>query len=122
MGMNYSALIYAPNFDQWARPITFNPIASQPGAPTFEGRGIWHQDRLDIILEDGSVFVDQQDSMDILESEFPVAPQQLDRIVIPADGNVPAEGEFEVVSATRNGGGETNLVLRKWLPALPAAR
>jgi hypothetical protein len=114
MGVNFSALIYAPNFDQWARPITFNPVTSQPGQPTFSARAIWHQDRIDIVLEDGSIMVDQQDSIDILESEFPIAPQQLDRVVIPADNAVPAEGEFEVVSVTRNGGGETNLVLRAY--------
>jgi hypothetical protein len=120
MGMDFSALIYAPNFDQWARPITFNPVASQAGQPAFAARGIWHQDTLDLVLEDGSLYRDQQDSIDILEVEFPVLPQQLDRVVIPADNNIPAEGEFEVVSVTRNGGGETNLVLRKWVP--PALR
>jgi hypothetical protein len=122
MGMNFSTMIYAPNFAQWARPITFNPVASQPGQAAFAARGIWHQDRIDVVMMDGSMFVDQQDSMDILEAEFPILPQQFDRIVIPADNDIPAEGEYEVVSATRNGGGETNLVLRKWLPALPALR
>jgi hypothetical protein len=119
MGMNFSVLIYAPNFDQWAREITYNPVTSQPTVAPFVARGIWHQDKLEVVLEDGSVFIEQQDNMDVLESEFPVKPQQLDRIVIPADGTVPAEGEFEVVSVTRNGGGETNLVLRAYVTPKP---
>jgi hypothetical protein len=119
MGIDFSLMVYAPNFDIHARPITFNPLVSQPSQPAFAARGIWHQDRLEIVLEDGSLFIDQQDSIDILEVEFPVAPQQLDHVVIPADNAIPAEGEFEIVSVTRNGGGETNLALRKWLPALP---
>jgi hypothetical protein len=119
MGMNFSVLIYAPNFDQWAREITYNPVVSQPTVAPFAARGIWHQEKLEVVLEDGSVFIDQQDSIDILESEFPVQPQQLDRIVMPADGMVPAEGELEVVSVTRNGGGETNLIVRKYGTAKP---
>jgi hypothetical protein len=119
--MNFSTMIYAPNFEQWARPVTFYPIASQPNVPTFSGRGIYHSDKLQIPLEDGSVFVDQETSLDILESEFPVLPRQFDRVVIPQDGagGMPAVGEFEVVSATSNGGGETNLILRQWSAPLP---
>jgi hypothetical protein len=124
LGINFSTMVYAPNFDLWARPITVTPAASQPGAPAFAARGIWHQDRIDVVLEDGSIFVDQQDSIDVLETEFPILPQQLDRIDILQDGpgGMQAEGTFEIVSATRNGGGETNLVLRKLVPALPLRR
>jgi hypothetical protein len=119
MGLNFSALVYAPNFDMFARPITVYPFASQSGAPSFGARGIFHSDRIETALEDGSIFIDQQTSIDILEVEFPIIPQQGDRVVIPADGAVPAVGEFEVLAAYSNAGGETNLTLRAWLPAVP---
>jgi hypothetical protein len=116
MGVNYSTMIYAPNFLQFARPMTFYPLVSQPSVPSIDGRGIFHSDQIDVPLEDGSIFVDQRTSVDILESDFAVLPQQFDRLLIPQDGSggMPAEGEFEVVSVTRNAGGETNLVVRKW--------
>jgi hypothetical protein len=119
MGMNFEQLIYEPNFAQWARPVTFTPIVSQPAAGSIAARGIWHCDLLEEVLEDGSLFVAQRMTLDILESEFPVPPQQADQVTIPADNMVPAEGPFEVESVTRNGGGETTLALRKLVTAVP---
>jgi hypothetical protein len=118
VGVNYSLMIYAPNFTQFARPVTFYPVASQPGlGGGFAGRGIFHDGRLDVVLEDGSLYVNQETSLDILESDFAGVPmlQQFDRVNIPQDpGGMPAEGDFEVTTVTRNGGGETNLILREW--------
>jgi len=119
MGMNFEQMIYAPNFAQWARPITFMPIVSQPAVGGFAARGIWHCDLLEEVLEDGSLFVAQRMSLDILESEFPVLPEQGDQLTIPMDNMVRAEGSFEVDSVTRNGGGETTLALRKLVTAVP---
>ena len=45
-----------------------------------------------------------------------VLPQQGDLIHIPAEGMIPAEGDFEVTDVDRNGGGETTLAIRKWEP------
>jgi len=117
--MDFSLLIYSPNFTQWARPITFSPIVSNPSAGSSSARAIWHCDLQEDMLEDGSLLVSQRINIDILESEFPILPQQLDQVTIPADGGAPAEGSFEVLSVTRNGGGETNLVLRKLVAAVP---
>jgi len=126
VGIDYSALIYAPNFIQFARPITFYPAISAPAAGPFATRGIFHDGRVDVLLEDASLFVNQETSLDILESDFATAgmalPQQFDRVDIPQDGpgGMPAEGEFEVTTVTRNGGGEATLVLRKYsATALP---
>jgi hypothetical protein len=120
VGVNYSLMIYAPNFTQFARPVIFYPVTSSPGVASFNTRGIFHDGRLDVVLEDGSLYVNQETSLDILETDFANAgmplPQQFDRVVIPQDGpgGMIAEGEFEVTTVTRNGGGETNLILRKW--------
>jgi hypothetical protein len=125
VGINYSLMIYAPNFTQFARPVTFFPLVSAPATPSFACRGIFHDGRLDVVLEDGSLYVQQETSLDILETDFTGVglplPQQLDQLNIPQDGpgGMVAEGQFEVTSVTRNGGGETNLILRKVVVALP---
>jgi hypothetical protein len=125
MGVNYSLMIYAPNFIQFSRPVTFFPVVSQPLASGISMRGIFHSDQIDVVLEDGSVFVDQRTSLDILDTDFSGMPMpaQLDRFYIAQDGagGMAAVGTFEVVSFTSNAGGETNLILRKWQPtSLPA--
>jgi len=119
MGVNYATLIYAPAFDMFAGPVTFIPLSSQPGAPAYDGRGIFDTRMLNIVGEDGAIFGDQETILDILEIEFGVLPQQNDHVIIEADGDKPAQGEFEIINASTNGGGETTLVLRKWLAPLP---
>jgi len=118
-GVNFSALVYSPNYDMFARPVTFYPYASQPGGGAYLGRGIFSTRALDVIGLDGALLSDQQTILDIREVEFPVLPQQMDRLVIDAADAGPAEGEFEVTNTSTNGGGETTLVLRRWLPPAP---
>ena len=110
MGLNYSALPYLPAYDVFARPIDVLPA----GGAAYRRRGIYGTRPIAILAEDSSSVSDQETILDIREAEFSVLPRQGDRIFIPRDGDVPAEGEFEVMDATRNGGGETTLVIRKF--------
>jgi hypothetical protein len=119
MAVNFSKLVYEPNYDMFARPITITPLASQPGGAAYSNRGIFDTRALDVLAEDGSIFSDQQTILDILEVEFSVLPQQRDQVDIPAVEDIPAEGLFEVVDASSNGGGETTLVIRKVVTAKP---
>jgi hypothetical protein len=124
MGIDFSTLVYLPAFDFYARPITVTPIKSNPSGGPYTIRGIWTTQDTELMAEEGlAVLADQETILDVRDNEFfdagvPV-PQQGDLINIPADGNVPAEGDFEVVHTSRNGGGETTLVIRAWGPAEP---
>jgi hypothetical protein len=113
MGADFSTLVYSPNFDMWARSAVVTPLVSQPAVGSFTKRGIYNRNRLTVVLEDGSVMVEQETILDILAAEFPILPTQGDQIDIPADGKVPAAGSFSVISAWDNGGGEINLHLRQ---------
>lgn len=113
-GVDFSTLVYGPAFDMFARPVTFYPYASQPGAPGYPARGIFSTRQLDIVGLDGAIFSDQQTILDIREVEFAILPQQQDRCYIGVANAGPAQGEFEITDANTNGGGETTLVLRKW--------
>ncbi len=95
----------------FARPINVTPI----GGATYASRGIWHRDNNDFLAEDNSLVTDHKVSIDVLDSEFAVVPRQGDIIDIPADGTVPAEGTFTVLSAHGDGGGMTNLVLEEYI-------
>jgi hypothetical protein len=120
MALNFSTLVYLPNFDIFSRPIIVTPLASQPGLPAYNARGIFSTRDVDVGALDGSIVSDQQSILDVREIEFTVVPQQLDRIHIPADPDAgPALGDFEVVDADTNGGGETTLAIRKIQTAKP---
>jgi hypothetical protein len=119
MAVAFTTQVYLPNFDMFAVPITVIPLASQPGHPPYTARGIYDTDEIDIMAMDGSVISDQKTELDVREAEFPVVPKQNDRVIIPFDCNGKPLGEFEVIDANTNGGGETTLTLRKWETAEP---
>lgn len=121
MAVNFPTLVYLPNFDLFARPITITPLASQPGLPAYNARGIYDTRPIDVQAEDGSIISEQQTILDVLEAEFSVVPDQLDRIHIPADPDAGRDlGDFEVTNSETNGGGETTLVIRKIVTARPS--
>lgn len=120
MGVNYSSDIYWPNYEIWARPVTFYPVKSQPGVASYVGRGIFNTVSIDIAASDGSDFSEQRTILDILEVEFPILPVQQDRLFIPADpGGMPEAGWWEINGTDTNAGGESTLTLRKWMGATP---
>jgi hypothetical protein len=114
VALNYSVQVYRPAFNIFARPVTFvgNAVPSS-------GRGIYNTDTLDVMTEDGSVLSDQRTVLDILEEEYTVLPSQDDTVIIPADLDLPALGEFKVIDVKTNGGGETTLTLRKVVVSKP---
>jgi hypothetical protein len=115
MAIDFGLEVYAANYAVWARPIMVIPIASQPGMPSFDGRGIFHTGPVNVLLEDGSILSDQRTTLDVLEAEFGVLPGQRDIIRIPVDpdSGLPALGDFVVSDTSSNGGGETTLTLNK---------
>jgi hypothetical protein len=110
MAVNLDVLLQSPIFDFWAVPVTFMPV----GLPSFEGRGILNTYTTDVIGIDGSIYSDQRTILDIRESEFAVMPRQNDHVTIALDSNNVPKGEYQIVDATSNGGGQTMLTIRKY--------
>jgi hypothetical protein len=119
MGIDFTDLVYLPNYNVFARPVTFTPKASQPTAAPYLSRGIYGTEPIDVLAEEGSIFSDQRTILDVREAEFDVVPQQGDQVDIPADVGMPALGSYEIIEVKSNGGGETTLSLRKLVPAKP---
>jgi len=113
MAVNLDVLLQSPIFDFWAVPCTFIPLASQPGAGSYSGRGILNTYALDVTAQDGSIYSDQRTILDIRESEFAVLPQQDDHVVIAKDCNNVPKGEYQIIDADSDGGGQTCLTIRK---------
>lgn len=124
MAVDFSTLVYLPNFDMFARQIIVTPLASQPGMPSYTARGIYDTRAIDVSAMDGSIVSEQQTILDVRDAEFSVVPEQLDQIHIPADPAAGATGadlgDYEVINVEANGGGETTLVIRKVLASRPS--
>jgi len=119
MPINWSQQLYAPTQDMYSRVIMVTPIKSQTGVAQYTARGILDIEDMDVGALDGSFVSETRVILDIRDAEFEVLPMQGDLIDIPADGGVPAEGQFEVVDGDPNGGGETTLTLRRVVQAKP---
>jgi hypothetical protein len=110
MAVNLDVLLQSPTFDFWAVPVTFMPV----GLESFEGRGILNTYTTDVVGIDGSLYSDRRTILDIRETEFAVLPQQNDHIVIPLDCNNVPKGEYVIVDASSDGGGQTMLTIKKY--------
>jgi hypothetical protein len=114
MAVNFDILMQSAVFDFYAIPVTFTPLKSQPGQPAYAGRGIFGTYDADVAGSDGSILTDQRTILDIRESEFAVLPAQDDHCTIPLDSNGMPRGEYQIIDATSDGGGQTMLTIRKY--------
>jgi hypothetical protein len=114
MGQDFSKLVYAHGYDTFARAVNFTPKLGLP----FSGRGVYDSRSIDVQTEAGVILADQETILDIIEAEYPVMPVQGDIVDIPADGPVPAAGQFEVIILSTNTV-ETTLTLRQIKTATP---
>jgi hypothetical protein len=124
MAVDFSSVLYVQCQDQFSRAVTITPIASAPAAATYSIRGIFSTRAVEIQTDIGmAVLPDRETILDVRDQEFFdggwALPQQGDLINIPVEGNIPAEGNWEVTDTTNNGGGETTLTIRKYEPAAP---
>jgi hypothetical protein len=119
MAIDFTNKIYLLAQNTYSVDCTFNPLKSQPGMSAYASRGIYDTRPMDVMGEDGSIISEQQTIFDIREAEYAVLPIQGDRVNIPFDCNGAALGDFEIMDADTNGGGETTLVIRKIMVAKP---
>lgn len=114
MAVNLDVLLQGTIFEFWAVPVTFDPRVSQSGGPAYAGRGILNTYTIDVPGIDGSLYSEQRTILDIRETEFAVLPQQNDHLTIPLDCNNVPKGEYVIVDASSDGGGQTMLTIKKY--------
>jgi len=122
MAIDFSQMVYEPNYAVFQREILVTPNQSQPGQPSYLARGIYNTVATDVMALDGSIVSEQRTILDILDADFAVLPVQHDIINIPAYQTLPALNEpmgWEITDAKSNGGGETTLDIRKLTAAKP---
>ena len=114
MGQDFATLVYAHGYDTFSRLVNFIPAVGLP----YSGRAIYDSRSIDVQTEAGVILSDAETIIDIIEAEFIVLPVQGDVVDIPADGAVPAAGQFEII-VTFSNTVETTCILRKMNAAKP---
>ena len=115
MAVNFDVLLQTSVFDFFAVPVTFTPLKSQPGQPAYSGRGI-----LGTYVEDVAALDDARSSPTSAPSSISArASSRCCRsrtITAPSRSTATAcrRGEYQIIDATSNGGGQTMLTIRKY--------
>ena len=114
--INMSVEVYQVCQGTFGRPATFT--SKTGNSYSGSNRGIYKSDMIDILLEDGSIFTQQQTILDIRAAEFPTLPVQDDTVAIPYEpiSGLPDLGSFQIIDVFHNGGGEVTLQLRAVVP------
>jgi len=115
MGVDFATWVYLPNFDLFARTLTFYPVASQPGGQPFPARGIFDTNEIDVVGMNSEIITDCRTELDIFMPEWSVYPVQGDIVDIPWEDDVDG-GLFQVadVHGHGNAGGELTLTLSRY--------
>jgi hypothetical protein len=119
MAFNFSETVLVHAQNTFGRQVIITPVKSQPNGQPYVTRGILETEAFDVTTMEGIILSDTRVILDIRDAEIAVQPLQGDLVDIPAEGTIPAEGQFEVMDSDPDGGGETTLTLRHIVPALP---
>lgn len=110
--IDFDALVLGPAMAIFARPVTVFPNVSQPGQPSYEGRGIWSRRQADMQLDDGSILGTDELTIGIRIGEYPIVPKPGDHFDIPAHLSLPRVGLCEMVDDGEDGQGGYAIVLK----------
>ena len=72
--IDFDALVLAPATDIFAIAATITPLVSQPGAPAYPARVVYTSQKLEVLMQDDTIFADQETRIDIRFNDFLVTP------------------------------------------------
>lgn len=72
--MNFSSLVLSPAMSVFGSPVTASPIASQPLAAPYSGRGVWTVTNITVMTEDGGNLSSRNIKLGIRLAEWPSPP------------------------------------------------
>ena len=111
--IDFDKFVDNPAVGVFAINVTYSPLVSQPGVPAFAARGVFSSTDLDVELQDGAIYSDQQTNLGIRLAEFASKPTEGDEVTI-TDPRHPANGrQFWIGDLDEDGQGGGRLLLRE---------
>jgi hypothetical protein len=115
--IDFDALVLKPATDVFAINVVYTPTVSNPAALPFATRGVYSSTDLDVELQDGTIYSDQQTKLEVRLAEFAAYPTEGDFVTI-TDARHPAYGkQFWIGDLDEDGQGGGRLLLRLKEPA-----
>jgi hypothetical protein len=85
MPIDFSQLVLMPCMNTFARAITIDPIASRPGQPPYDTRGVYSSIPFDVQTIEGTLVGDQKTTIGIRLQDF-IGPPPLARDLVTVQG------------------------------------
>jgi hypothetical protein len=114
--IDFDALVLNPATNIFAIAATFTCPVSQPGVPPFVLRGVFSSTPLNIEMQDGTVYSDQQTSLGIRIAEFAAYPTEGDFVTITEPTHWAFGKEYWIGDIDFDGQGGGMLLLRSKEP------
>jgi hypothetical protein len=110
--IDFDALVLKPAGDIFQIAVVYTPTVSQPGVLPFATFGVYSSAPVDVILQDETIYSDQQTKLDIRLRDFAAYPEEGDHVTI-TDRRHPAYGkQFWIGDLDEDGQGGGTLLLR----------
>jgi hypothetical protein len=86
MSIDFASLVLAPNLDVFGGGVVIYPVVTRPGTGPFRARGIFSSVPINVEMQDGTVFSDQQTKLGVRISDFDTLPGRGDKVRVDATG------------------------------------
>lgn len=103
--IDFAALVLGPAMAVFGQPVTVTPTASQPDAPSYQGRGVYASKPVQIPLGEGGYLSTVQPTLSIRLADFAVPPMQDDLVST-------SQGSFLIADVIPDGQGGADCPLR----------
>ena len=115
--VDFDRLVLSPASDLFSIKCRFTPLASSPGDPAFDLRGVFSSEPVDVAMQDETIFSDQQTSLGIRFRDFPIKPPDRGDLVEIIDTMHPMLGrKYWIGDVDEDGQGGGMLLLRTYNP------
>ena len=115
--VDFDRLVLSPASDIFSIKCRFTPLASSPGDPAFDLRGVFTSAPVDVAMQDDTIFSDQQTSLGIRFRDFPIKPPDRGDLVEIIDTMHPMLGrKYWIGDVDEDGQGGGTLLLRTYVP------
>ena len=114
--VDFDRLVLSPASDIFSIKCRFTPLASSPGDPAFDLRGVFTSAPVDVAMQDDTIFSDQQTSLGIRFRDFPIKPPDRGDLVEIIDTMHPMVGrKYWIGDVDEDGQGGGTLLLRTYV-------
>ena len=116
MPVDFDALVLSKCEDIFALACKFTLVASAPLAEPVIARGVYSSAPVDVMMQDDTIFSDQQTSLGIRLRDFEIPPDRGDYVEIIEANHIDFGRKFWIGDSDLDGQGGATLLLRTQEP------